>query len=381
MVYVTTKYAPAHRQMTIEEMFANPFGEHHRSRRSDSATRTVRFDDRVSDRLLDSIDVSFLIKTLRDFNESTKELREQDRDSLYTKFYIPKKSGGLRPIDAPCQELKSALRVLQSIFTDRFHASYHTSAYAYVPGRSTVDALKAHQANESKWFLSLDLHNFFGSTTLDFIMQQFSMVFPFSEIVKYPAGVEELRTAISLATKDGVLPQGTPISPAITNIMMIPIDYELTKRLRDFDRNHFVNTRYADDFDISCKYDFDYHKVESLVKEILESFHAPFVLNEDKTHYCSSSGKNYQLGLLLNKDNVITVGHKAKRQFMNMIYAYGMDRKNGKPWDLHDVQVLKGHYDYYHGVEKETTEKIMEYMSRKLKVNNVLNLINHDLRA
>jgi len=379
MVYVTTKYNP-HKQMTIEEMFTNPFGTRQRSKRSITATRTVRFDDRVSDRLLDNIDVVRLIKTLHDFNVSTKELREQDRNSLYTTFFVPKRSGGLRQIDAPNSDLMDALRILRRIFEDQFNALYHTTAYAYIPGRCTVDALKVHQANESKWFVSLDLHNFFGSTTLDFMMSQFAMVFPFSEVVKVPSGAQELRTALSLATKDNVLPQGTPISPLITNIMMIPIDFELTKRLRDFEKNHFVNTRYADDFDISCKYDFDYHKVEALVREILADFNAPFTINERKTHYCSSSGKNYQLGLLLNKDNEITVGHKVKRQFMNMLHHYVLDRRNGNPWDLHDIQVLKGKYEYYHSVEANATDGIVEYMNRKLNAN-IPRLLSDDLKS
>lgn len=379
MVYVTNKYAPAHHQMTLEELFAYRFSAPpQRPTRSETSTVTRKLDQ-ASNRLRDSIDVTYLIRKLNAFNAQTQELREKERDSLYTTFYVPKKSGGLRQIDAPCAELMDALRILRRIFEEDFHALYHTSAYAYIPNRCTVDVLKVHQRNQSKWFVSLDLHNFFGSTTLDFIMQQFGMVFPFSEIVRYPAGRSELRTALSLATKNGVLPQGTPISPLITNVMMIPIDYELTKRLRDFEKNRYVVTRYADDFDISSKYDFDYRKVEGLVKEVLASFNAPFTINEKKTHYCSSAGKNYMLGLLLNKDNEITVGHKAKRQFQKMLHAYVMDRRNGKPWDLHDVQVLKGHYEYFNSVEKGAINGIISHMNEKLDAN-ILAYIQEDLK-
>ena len=104
---------------------------------------------------------------------------------------------------------------------------YHTAAFAYVKKRSTVDAVKRHQKNSSKWFAKLDLHDFFGSTTLDYAISMFSMVFPFSEIVKEPQGEEALRTAMSLAFLNGGLPQGTPISPLITNVMMIPVDFKV----------------------------------------------------------------------------------------------------------------------------------------------------------
>lgn len=377
MVYITTKYAPAHHQMTIEELFANRFSERRQPKRSTTSTRTIKVDD-ASPRLRESVDVSFLIRRLNEFNEQTSELRNAPRDSLYTTFYVPKRSGGLRQIDAPCEDLMDALRVLCKIFRDDFHALYHTNAYAYIPGRCTVDALKVHQANESRWFVSLDLSNFFGSTTLDFMVQQFGMVFPFSEVVKYPAGKDALRTALSLATKNGVLPQGTPASPMITNVMMIPIDFELSKRLRDFEKNRYVITRYADDFDVSSKYDFDPHKIEGLFREILASFNAPFRLNEKKTHYVSSAGKNYMLGLLLNKDNEITIGHKTKRQFQNMLHAYIMDRRNGRPWEIHDVQVLKGRYDYYRSVEKDAADGIINHMNNKLNAD-ILSCIKEDL--
>ena len=214
------------------------------------------------------------------FNEQTEALRAQERSTLYETFHIPKKSGGLRRIDAPKPELMNALRNLKTIFEEDFHALYHTSAFAYVKNRCTVDAVKRHQKNNSKWFGKLDLHDFFGSTTLDYVIKMFSMVFPFSEIVKLPNGEAELRKALDLAFLNGGLPQGTPLSPLITNVMMIPVDYKLANAFRDFDKQRFIYTRYADDFIISSKVDFDVHRVEKLVVDTLHEFGAPFTINE-----------------------------------------------------------------------------------------------------
>ena len=144
-----------------------------------------------------------------------------------------------------------ALRRQKTMYEEDFHVLYHTSAFAYIKHRCTVDAVKRHQSNQSKWFAKLDLHDFFGSTTLDFVMSMFSMVFPFSEVVKIPEGKAQLRKALELAFLDGGLPQGTPISPLITNVMMIPVDFKLSKAFRDYDKQQFVYTRYADDFIIS----------------------------------------------------------------------------------------------------------------------------------
>ena len=141
---------------------------------------------------------------------------------------------GYRRIDAPKYELSYALRQLKDIFEEKYNMLYHTSAFAYVKGRSTLDAVKRHQKNESKWFAKYDLSNFFGNTTVEFVVKMFSMIFPFSEIVKTDEGKNALETAISLCMLNGGLPQGTPISPMITNIMMIPVDFVLTKTLRDY---------------------------------------------------------------------------------------------------------------------------------------------------
>ena len=256
---------------------------------------------------------------------------------------------------------------------------YHTSAFAYVKNRCTVDAVKRHQKNNSKWFGKLDLHDFFGSTTLDYVIKMFSMVFPFSEIVKFPNGEAELRKALDLAFLNGGLPQGTPLSPLITNVMMIPVDYKLTNAFRDFDKQRFIYTRYADDFIISSKVDFDVHRVEKLVVDTLHEFGAPFTINESKTRYGSSAGRNWNLGVMLNKDNEITVGHKKKRQFQSMLYNYITDKRKGISWPREDVQTMQGLHSYYRMVEPETIDAIVKHTNEKMETD-VLRLIKDDLR-
>ena len=285
-----------------------------------------------------------------------------------------------RRIDAPKEELKGALYQLKAIFEEMFGSLYHTSAFAYVKNRSTLDALKRHQANESKWFGKYDLSNFFGSTTVDFIMKMFSMIFPFSEVVKYQSEKAELEKALSLCSLRGVLPQGTPISPTITNIMMIPVDHKLSNTLRNFNGQSFVYTRYADDFLISSKYDFKFKDVEQLLVDTLAEFDAPFTIKSEKTRYGSSAGSNWNLGVMLNKDNKITVGYKKKRQFQAMLSSYVMDRLHGQRWDKSDIQQMEGFRNYYRMVEGETIDKIIEHIGQKFDVD-IVQLIKEDLRV
>lgn len=378
MVYITVMQSPIYHQMTLEEFLFQNFQAPTVINTNVSNTRTYAYET-VSEHFTSRIDTDALIRKLVRFNEQTEALRAQERSTLYETFHIPKKSGGLRRIDAPKPELMNALRNLKTIFEEDFHALYHTSAFAYVKNRCTVDAVKRHQKNNSKWFGKLDLHDFFGSTTLDYVIKMFSMVFPFSEIVKFPNGEAELRKALDLAFLNGGLPQGTPLSPLITNVMMIPVDYKLANAFRDFDKQRFIYTRYADDFIISSKVDFDVHRVEKLVVDTLHEFGAPFTINESKTRYGSSAGRNWNLGVMLNKDNEITVGHKKKRQFQSMLYNYITDKLKGVSWPREDVQTMQGLHSYYRMVEPETIDAIVKHTNEKMETD-VLRLIKDDLR-
>ena len=375
MIYITVKQSPTFHQLTLEELLFNTYNGSLTEYKNGANTKTYERSS-VSFRFEKGVNIWGLIETLRGFNSSVESLRSVERSTLYKSFYIPKKTGGLRSINAPQPELMDALRRLKTIFEEQFHALYHTSAFAYIKNRCTIDAIKRHQSNESKWFAKLDLHDFFGSTTLDFVMQMFSMVYPFSEIVMYPVGKKALQDALELAFLNGGLPQGTPISPLITNIMMIPIDYKLSKGFRDFDRQRYIYTRYADDFIISSRYEFDIHKVEGFVKETLAAFNAPFSLNEKKTRYGSSAGSNWNLGVMLNKDNEITIGHKKKRQFKSMLHNYIVDKQNGVQWSKEDLYAIQGLYSYYAMVEKDTIDAMIAHINEKMAVN-VMKMINN----
>jgi len=364
MPYITVKQPPVYYQITFEDMLAGIDDLSKYVMPNVTNTRTY-WVDRPDDRLLENTDVTGMVGLLNAFNNSKEALFQTDRASLYHTFHIPKSSGGLRRIDAPLPELMNSLRELKTLFETQMFALYHTTAFAYVKGRSTVDAIKRHQRNESKWFLKLDFSNFFGSTTPAFVLDMMSRIFPFSEMVRYPAGRDALMEALSLCFLNGGLPQGTPISPFLTNVMMIAVDHKISNGLRSFDSRRFVYTRYADDLLISCKIDFDKDKVQQFVIDTLAEFNAPFTIKKEKTRYGSSAGRNWNLGVMLNKDNQITVGHKRKKEFKAMLDNYMRDRKSGNGWDRHDIQVFGGLISYYRMVEKDYIDYLLKQYSEK----------------
>lgn len=364
MTYITTRRSARSHQVTFEELLLGTYREPAPVPGDPTATHTYKVEN-VSEVFLGRINVEYLVRILENYNQKYTELARAERSSLYRTFSIPKKSGGLRRIDAPNDELMLALRELKDIFEHKFGALYHTTAFAYISGRNTLSAVKRHQQNESRWYAKYDFHGFFPSTTMDFVLRMFSMVFPFSEVMKDNRGRAELERALDLCFLNGGLPQGTPISPLITNIMMIPFDFELTNALRKMEGKSFVNTRYADDTIVSSKVDFSVREIEELIKSILASFDAPFTINSKKTRYGSSAGRNWNLGLMVNKDNEITVGHKNKRRFQCILHNYATDKRNGVAWPLEDIREVLGLHSYYCMVERETIAKIVQHVNQK----------------
>ena len=385
MPYITTPLSPIHYQISIDDILdLKPIKYRHPV--SNAGNTKTTYVKNVDSKYYDTMEIRQFINDLEAFIINNESLYSVDRQSLYKTFYIPKRSGGLRRIDAPEPQLMDALRDIKRIFEGVMPATYHTSAFAYIPNRSTVDAIKRHQKNESKWFVKMDFSDFFGSTTEEFVFKMISQIFPFSLVCEIPSGAECLRKVLSLCFLNNGLPQGTPISPLITNIMMIPIDHQLCNKFRSFPATadgvniSFVYTRYADDILISSKYHFDYTKIQEYIKYTLENFEAPFSLNPKKTRYGSANGSNWNLGLMLNKDNNITVGYKKKRIFKAMCVSYITSDLNKTPWNIEEVQHFAGNLSYYRMIEREYFDHVIDSLNRKFGVD-IDAMIKRDLKS
>lgn len=382
MPYVTTFMTRAKKQLTIEDVL---FGVKNLSPYINgvdfgTSTRTYEYK-KLPQELKEMARVPYLIGKLKNFNRSYQsKFDASNMREHYNSFKIPKKSGGWRQIDAPNEDLKQALYSLKAIFENDFKVLYHTAAFAYIKGRSTTDALKVHQRNNSNWYLKTDLSNFFGSTTLDFTMRMLSMIYPFCEVVKYEDGEKALRDAISLCFLDGGLPQGTPISPLLTNVIMIPIDHEISRRLRASETNDFVYTRYADDATVSSKKGFLFMGVIEMMNDVFKKFNAPYTIKKEKTHYGSRAGRNWCLGLMINKDNQITVGHENKKVFKAMLNNYIVARKDGKGWPPEEVMTLRGKLSYYSNVEPGYFDYVISWYNKKYHCD-VIKMMADDVAA
>lgn len=374
MPYITVKRVYSV-QLTLDDILSSAYASAAFSDKKTTATIT-RWYEKIPPKLNEKFNYDAMGQAIVEFNKKHDKLFSEPREKLYRHFTIPKRSGGLRPIDEPLPDLMNALRELGFIFENVFCALYHTSAYAYVPGRCVMDVARRHVHNESRWYLKTDFTNFFGEITVDFTMDMFAKIFPFNVIVEHPVYGDELRKAVSLAFLNGGLPQGTPLSPMLTNIVMIPFDHLISNRLRS---ERFVYTRYADDIQISHRNEFNHQDVVRQIEQVAQELNAPLKIKPSKTRYGSNAGENWVLGLMLNRENNITVGWKRKEMFRAMVSNYAMDKRNNHPWETHDIAVLDGNISYMQSVEPEYTDGLIQRYNHKHKMN-IRACIRRDLK-
>lgn len=301
-------------------------------------------------------------------------------ENEYTTFNIRKKTHGFRTINAPKPNLKKEQKTVANYLSHTLKVLTHDSAWAYVSGRSVVEAMKEHTNNQSKWYLKIDLHDFFGSCNPEFIKEQLMKLYPFAS---YP-NILVVDKIIKLATLNNGLPQGTPLSPVLTNLIMVEFDYKINRMLYNLTQEHglfkqrYIYTRYADDIIISAKNKFDFNIVVNAIKELFDN--TPLSINEEKTRFGSSSGRNWNLGIMCNKNNELTVGYRRKHKIKTVIHSYVTSRDTGNAFNLEDLQWLLGELSWIRNVEPNYFDGLNNYLYNKYGFN-VVDTIIQDIKS
>lgn len=308
-------------------------------------TKTYKTKTIITDQMPSNYNKEHFESILEYLKDLTTPFRKETIDSEYNTFYIPKKTGGLREINAPKQNLMQALKAMQYAFQYKLKTLAHNCAYAYVQHRSTIDALKKHQERDARWFLKLDIKDFFPSCNQEFVVKSLLKIYPFSTFSK-----EDIESFIWICFRENQLPQGTPMSPLLTNLIMIPIDYTIQQYAVE---HHLTYTRYADDIIISNAAKWDWRETVSAIENIFINLNAPFTLKQEKTRFGSSAGRNWNLGLMYNKDKQITIGYKKKKQYKAMLNNLLISINSENPWKQEDLYYFQGITSYYLSIEPE----------------------------
>ncbi|MEQ1506634.1 MAG: reverse transcriptase family protein [Myxococcota bacterium] len=218
----------------------------------------------------------------------------------WRRFTIPKKTGGVREIAAPMPRLKAAQRwVLEHVLAP---VPIHDAAHGFVPGRSIVTNAAAHVGKDV--VVNFDLKDFFPTLGWVRVRGLFRSLGYSPEaatvfaLVCTAAEVDEVEIdgrRWFVHRSERVLPQGSPCSPAITNLVCVRLDQRLTGLARKLG---YTYTRYADDLTFSGSPD-SLKTLIGAVRAIVTD--EGFRIHPDKTRIMRKGGRQEVTGLVVNR--------------------------------------------------------------------------------
>jgi hypothetical protein len=284
----------------------------------------------------------------------------------YTRFTIPKKSGGSREISAPKTKLRKAQAWVKTNILDNL--AVHDAAYGFVNGKSTINNAKPHIGKDA--VIKFDLKDFFPSISFVRVRGLFES-FGYSRAISTLFALictEPPRNEVEfdgkmyyVAMSERQLPQGACTSPTITNLLCRRLDEKLTQLAID---KGFTYTRYADDLTFSGNEE-SLNQIGSLMNNVrsIVAFEG-FVVNEEKTRVLRAARRQRVTGIVVNeKANLTRKDIRSFRALLHNVEQRGLDEENHKNhphfWDY-----INGYVSYVQMVRPDIGQKFAAQVLR-----------------
>lgn len=320
---------------------------------------------------IDGMPVSGLRSYLR---EHWLELRAALESGTYPpspvrRVEIPKPDGGVRLLGIPTVIDRLLQQAIAQVLTPIFERKFSPYSYGFRPGRGAQDAMRQAQEYTQagyEWVVDIDLEKFFDRVNHDMLMARVAREVKDKRVLKLiraylNSGV--MVNGVVLETEEGT-PQGGPLSPLLSNIMLDDLDRELEQRGHKF-------VRYADDCNIYVKTQRAGERVLESVREFLEK-KLKLKVNPKKSKVDRATRVKF-LGFSFYKHNgemLIRVANRSLERFREKLRRLTKRTRSGKLEDLiQEINVyLVGWIGYYRQANTPSVyEELDSWIRRRLR--------------
>lgn len=252
-----------------------------------------------------------------------------NKPRFYITYNILKRSGKKRRIDAPQDPLKQVQADILHKVLYQFKA--HPIAHGFVKDKSPVSNAMAHV--DKKFVLTVDIKNFFNSITTETVGNILNWLFARQQ--KFTYDPEDPILCAELLCYRGGLPQGSPASPVMSNLVCMGLDKVLTDVAVKFDA---AITRYADDITMSSNTN-DLKQAPVVLYGWIRNY--KLVPNFKKTRIKKYFQRQQVTGIIVNKQ----LGAK-KEMWRNLRARLHNLKRDNKSITTEEAQQIRGYIEW-----------------------------------